>query len=223
MLCVIESSLRELHKLRPHIADPIDFCSDAGSRYKSSQTILGLRYAKEVTGIRVRRLHFNASGEGKGSEIDGHNTDIKSRRESTMRAGGPPWCVTPETEAQAQLHSDGIPGSYPVVLDFDYENQVESRALGRNSVVSRLSSTRERGRDSTEIIGNRSSKRFTKEELDKKYCRVNEESRELQGANFPQGEKERHSKRFSRRKVSFRSLNGRRHVSANVLQKKTRR
>jgi hypothetical protein len=89
-LCVIESPPRELHKLRPHIADPIDFCSDAGSRYKSTQTILGIRYAKEVRGFRVRRLHFNASGEGRRIETDGHNTDIKSRRESAMRAGEPP-------------------------------------------------------------------------------------------------------------------------------------
>jgi hypothetical protein len=31
--------------------------------------------------------------------------------------------VTPDFEAQAQLHSGGIPGSYPVVFDFDYENE----------------------------------------------------------------------------------------------------
>jgi hypothetical protein len=73
------------------------------------KTILGLRYAKEETGIRVRRLHFKASWEGKQSGTDGHNTDIKSRRESAMRAGEPLACLTPETEARAQLHSDGIP------------------------------------------------------------------------------------------------------------------
>jgi hypothetical protein len=99
-LCVQEASLRRLKTLRPHI-DIIDFCSDAGSGYKSTQTILGLRRAKETTGIRVRRMHFNASVEGKRSETDGHNTDIKSRRESAMRAGEPAACVTPDAEVQA--------------------------------------------------------------------------------------------------------------------------
>jgi hypothetical protein len=41
-------------------------------------------------------------------ETDGHNTDIKSRRESAMR-GEPSACITPDSEAQAQLHSGGIP------------------------------------------------------------------------------------------------------------------
>jgi hypothetical protein len=36
-------------------------------------------------------------------ETDGHNTDIKSRRESAMRAGEPSACITPDSEAQAQL------------------------------------------------------------------------------------------------------------------------
>jgi hypothetical protein len=47
----------------------------------------------------VRRLHVNASGEGKRSDMDGHNMDIKSRRESAMRAGEPAACV-----ARVQRH-----------------------------------------------------------------------------------------------------------------------
>jgi hypothetical protein len=58
---------------------------------------------------------------GKCSEIDGRNTDIKSRRESAMRAGEPTACVTPNSETEVLLHSDGIPESYPGVLDFDHE------------------------------------------------------------------------------------------------------
>jgi hypothetical protein len=41
---------------------------------------MGLRNAEALTGIRVRRVHFNASGEGKRWETDGHNTDIDSSR-----------------------------------------------------------------------------------------------------------------------------------------------
>jgi hypothetical protein len=73
----------------------------------------------------VRRLYFRASGEGRRSEIDGHNTNTKSRRESAMRASEPAVCVTPDAEAHSQLHSVGIAGSYPIVLDFDYDNEVE--------------------------------------------------------------------------------------------------
>jgi hypothetical protein len=43
----------------------IDFVSDTGSGYKSSQTLLGLRNIKEVTGIRIRYVHLNVPGEGK--------------------------------------------------------------------------------------------------------------------------------------------------------------
>jgi hypothetical protein len=62
--CVEESRLRKLKDLCPWVED-IAFVSDAGSGYKSSQTLLGLRNIKEVTEIRVRYVHLNASGEGK--------------------------------------------------------------------------------------------------------------------------------------------------------------
>jgi hypothetical protein len=73
----------------------VDFCSDAGRGYKSAQTILGLRYAKVAPGIRARKLHFKASGEGKCSETGRHNMDIRSRRASAMRAGEPAASFTP--------------------------------------------------------------------------------------------------------------------------------
>jgi hypothetical protein len=138
----------------------------------SRETILptlGLRNAKKTTGIRVRKLHFNASGEGKCCETDGHNTDIKSRRESAMRASEPTACVTPDSEAQAQLHSGGIPGSYPVVIDFNHTSEVKVGSwegilsfhdfeLHENGDVTAWKST-----------GIGPGKKFTKAELDKKY------------------------------------------------------
>jgi hypothetical protein len=39
--------------------------------------------------------------EGKRSDTEGHNMDIKSRRESAVRAGDPAACVAPDSEAQA--------------------------------------------------------------------------------------------------------------------------
>jgi hypothetical protein len=53
---------------------------------------------------------------------------IKSRRKSVMRAGGPSWCVTPDAESQDQLHSGGVPGFYPVVLDFNHESEVKVKS-----------------------------------------------------------------------------------------------
>ena len=49
-LCVEETSLQELKKLCPWV-DKIDFVLDAGSGYKSSQTLLGLQNAKKLMGI----------------------------------------------------------------------------------------------------------------------------------------------------------------------------
>jgi hypothetical protein len=84
--------------------EEIDFVIDAGSVYKLPQTLLGLRNIKEeVTGIRVRYVHFNASGEGKRWETDGHNTDIKVRREHAMRAGQPFACNTPASDVEKKL------------------------------------------------------------------------------------------------------------------------
>jgi hypothetical protein len=127
-------------------------------------------------------MHFNASGEGKRSETDGHNTDIKARRESAMRAGEPAACVTPDAEAQAQLHSGGIPGSYPVVLDFEYHNQVKVGSW--EGILSFHDFQLHKNGDVTawKSYGIGPGKRFTKEFLDKKYTLVNDEPR-----LFPQG------------------------------------
>jgi hypothetical protein len=63
------------------------FCSDAQSRFKSSQTIWGLRNSKYLTEVHTHYLHFNASaGEGKRSETDGHNTDNKAKCTIKMAA-----------------------------------------------------------------------------------------------------------------------------------------
>jgi hypothetical protein len=63
----------------------------------------------------VHHLHFNASGEGKRSKTDGHNTDIK--------AGKPQGCTTPSKEVEAQKFLDGCPGACPVLLEFECESQ----------------------------------------------------------------------------------------------------
>jgi hypothetical protein len=122
-LCVEESSLRKLKDLCPWVEE-IGFVSHAGCGYKSSQTLLGLCNIKEVTGIRVQYVHFNASGEGKRRETNGHNTDIKVRREHAMRAGQPFACNTPAFEVEAQLFNGGMEGSYPTLLEFDYKKEV---------------------------------------------------------------------------------------------------
>jgi hypothetical protein len=104
-----------------------------------------------------------------------------------MRAGEPAACVTPDSETHAQLHSGGVPGSYPVVLKFNYENEMRVGAwegilsfhdfyLHENGDVTAWKSSR---------IG--PGKRFTKEFLDKKYAKRNEQSPELQVPAFPQG------------------------------------
>ncbi len=47
----------------------------------------------------------DASGEGKLCETDGHNTDVKVRREHAMRAGQPFARCTPASALEAQLIS----------------------------------------------------------------------------------------------------------------------
>jgi hypothetical protein len=50
--------------------------------------------------------------------------DIKVRRELAMRAGKPTGCFTPAAEVEMQLFGGGIDGSFPVLLDFGYGNEV---------------------------------------------------------------------------------------------------
>jgi hypothetical protein len=126
-LCVMEATMHLLKTLNPRIiGQEVALCSDAGSGYKGVQTILGYRAFMERFGIRVRHVHFNASGEGKRWETDGHNTDIKVRREQAMRAGDPSRCATPATEVKAQKFSGGITGSFPVLFEVDYEYEAKT-------------------------------------------------------------------------------------------------
>jgi hypothetical protein len=59
-----------------------------------------------------------------------------SRRESSMRAGESTACVTTDSDTEAQLHSDGIPGSYPAILDLNHNNEVKVGSWEGISVVS---------------------------------------------------------------------------------------
>jgi hypothetical protein len=110
--------------------------------------------------------NFNTSGEGKRSETEGH-----TRRESALRAGKP---VTPDSEAQAQRHSGGIPGSHPVILDFE----VVSWEWILNLNATRTGMWQHRSWSWNEV--------HYAEELDKKKAWVNEPSREQLAADFPQ-------------------------------------
>ena len=104
--CVIEADLKKAKELYPDLKE-ICHCSDAGSGYKSTQCVLFARNSKKLTGIQIKHWHYNASGEGKRWETDGHNTDIKSQREAAMRAGQPGKCVTPTNEVDAQIFKGG--------------------------------------------------------------------------------------------------------------------
>jgi hypothetical protein len=63
-------------------------------RGRDSMEIIGSRIGIES---RIGK-RFDASGERKRSETDSHNTGIKSRRESAMRAGEAAASVTPDSE-----------------------------------------------------------------------------------------------------------------------------
>ena len=91
-LCVVEGDLQELKKMNADVRDLIEIavCSDAGSGYKATQYLNGMRNAKEHTGVRVRHLHFNASGEGKRWE---------ARPPSPVRL----WCVSEDGEVPLQV------------------------------------------------------------------------------------------------------------------------
>ena len=125
--CVIEADLKKAKELYPDLKE-ICHCSDAGSGYKSTQCVLFARNSKKLTGIQIKHWHYNASGEGKRWETDGHNTDIKSQREAAMRAGQPGKCVTPTNEVDAQMFKGGTVGSFPVLLNFDYKQYMKLKA-----------------------------------------------------------------------------------------------
>jgi hypothetical protein len=76
--------------------------------------------SKELTRVQVGHLHFNASGEGKRSETDGHNTDIEAgQKQATLKAGNPPGYTMPAKEVEAQKYSGGCPGAYQALLEFN--------------------------------------------------------------------------------------------------------
>ena len=101
-LCAEEASLHRAKEIHPNQSEVV-LCSDAGSGYKSTQSILGLRNSDEWTGIRVKAVHFNASREGKHWETNGHNSHIKALRKEAMRVGKPCTCTTPRFRL---LHKD---------------------------------------------------------------------------------------------------------------------
>ena len=97
-----------------------------------------------------------------------------------MRAGEPPSCVTPDVEAQAQLHGGVIPGSYPVVLDFDHKSEVKVGSW--EGILSFHNFELHENADVTawKASGVGPGKRFTTVELDKKYVRKGVQSPKLQ-------------------------------------------
>jgi hypothetical protein len=128
----IEAGMRELKLLDESIGvSGFDaFCSDAGSGYKSTPYVLMvLREMKELTGVSVRRLHFNASGEGNRNLTDGHNAHLKAHREAALRAGQPSACTTAAAEAKAAAYAGGLAGTTSRILKFGYESKVTVNAL----------------------------------------------------------------------------------------------
>ena len=89
-----------------------------GSAYKKTHRILGMRNIFYKAGILLFCWHFNASGKGEISTIDGHNTAVKAQREMEMKEGYVPACTNIELEFHAQSYNRSIVGSYPVDLAF---------------------------------------------------------------------------------------------------------
>ena len=130
-LCVLEATLKKALQLQPSLGDSDGavLIQDAGSGYKSTTVVAALRKSKEVTGVRVKMLIFNASGEGKRYKTDGHFPVIKAIRRTAMMAGEPAECTTPRREVMAQQYNGGIDGAHPFLLEFNYDNEVAVSAL----------------------------------------------------------------------------------------------
>jgi len=123
-LCAEEAALAQVKVIHPEI-DSIVMCSDQGSGYKSTQTILGLRNSQSWGGPRVKHLHYNGPSEGKRKYTDGHMTENKGHRKNAMMAGCPPQCTTPAEEVLAQEYLGGYPGVHPFVLEFEYDEEMK--------------------------------------------------------------------------------------------------
>ena len=136
-LCVIDVSMKKVKDIFPKF-DNVTLFSDGG--YKTTQSIIGLRNSKILTQAKSKCWHFNASGEGKQCETDGHNHDIKFRREAAMRAGNPSSCTTLAQEVHAQAFDGGIEGSFLVLFEFNYDNMADlvKRIVGGITRLSRL-------------------------------------------------------------------------------------
>ena len=107
----------------------IAMCSDNGSGYHATQYVLACREMKKLTGVAVRWLHYNASGEGKRWETDGHNPLVKALRELAMRAGLPSDCISPAKEVQAAQFNGGVKGTRSKVISFDYEAERKPQSM----------------------------------------------------------------------------------------------
>jgi len=123
-ICAQAAAWIECKSVHPDL-DEIVLCSDQGSGYKSTQTILGLRAMKEWGGPRVMFLLFNGLGEGKRYETDGHMSFLKWHRRNAMRAGLPPQCTTPKEEVLAQQYLGGYNGVSTHYLQFGYDKEKE--------------------------------------------------------------------------------------------------
>jgi hypothetical protein len=131
-LCVYKSFRSVSYRHYAHILSKSTFVPIPAADTNQLKRYLAFDTQRRRT---LKKLNFNASVEGKRSEIDRHNTNIKSRRESVMRMGEPAACVTPDSEAQAQLHSSGIFLDHIVsFLTLTTRTKLKSGA-GRNSVT----------------------------------------------------------------------------------------
>jgi hypothetical protein len=100
-----------------------------------------------------------------------------------MRAGKPSGCHTPATEVEAQLFGGGIEGSFPVLLEFGYDNEVPVKRL-EGILAYHVFELHEDGSITawkSYRIGR--GKKFSKTDLDKLYTHSTEQT----PTTFPQG------------------------------------
>jgi len=168
-LCVLEATLKKAKELQPALENAV-LIQDAGSGYKSTTVVAGLRKSREMTGVRVKRLIFNASGEGKRHKTDGHFTAIKAKRRSAMMAGQPAECTTPRREVLAQRYQGGIDGAHPFLLEFHYDNEVAVAAIPSISQYHAFEYLDDGGIRMWKTHGVGDGKVMSREEIDKLYA-----------------------------------------------------
>jgi hypothetical protein len=107
----------------------------------------------------VRRLHFNASGEGKRSEIDGH-----------MRSGEPAVYVTPDPEAHIQLDSGDNPD--PILSSWIWIMRTKPKSeVGGIQSFRDFKLHKNKNVTTWKSSGVGPGKRISKRELEEKYAR----------------------------------------------------